>query len=136
REVLPGLRAARIHVVTAGQSPELGAGALVLEDGRELPVDGKLPRDVPPGYHAFYGRSPGEPQTVIVCPGQCWFDSGMRQWGWAVPLYATRSHASWGIGDLGDLREVANWSASLGADLLLLNPLGAADPYLPQQASP
>src|SRR6185503_19831680 len=60
-----------------------------------------------------------------------------RQWGWAVQLYALRSHGSWGMGDLADLRRLAHWSATaLQADLLLVNPLAAALPVLPQQPSP
>jgi 4-alpha-glucanotransferase len=58
-------------------------------------------------------------------------------WGWAVQLYALRSAESWGMGDLGDLRRLSRWSAAdLGAGILLVNPLHAASPVLPQQPSP
>jgi 4-alpha-glucanotransferase len=41
------------------------------------------------------------------------------------------------MGDLGDLRRLASWAVSeLGAGFLLLNPVHAALPGLPQQASP
>ena len=54
-----------------------------------------------------------------------------------MQLYAMRSHGSWGIGDLADLRRLATWSATaLQADLLLVNPLDAALPIIPQQPSP
>jgi 4-alpha-glucanotransferase len=53
-----------------------------------------------------------------------------------VQLYALRSRDSWGIGDLGDLRRFARWSRSVGASVLLLNPLGAQTPRLRYEASP
>jgi 4-alpha-glucanotransferase len=63
-------------------------------------------------------------------------DPPARGWGWAVQLYALRSSASWGIGDLADLRRFARWSKRSGASLILLNPLGAQTPTLPYQPSP
>ncbi|HET7419491.1 MAG TPA: 4-alpha-glucanotransferase [Candidatus Dormibacteraeota bacterium] len=59
-----------------------------------------------------------------------------RAWGWAIQLYALRSRASWGIGDLGDLRRFGRWARGSGASLLLLNPLGAQTPSPPYQSSP
>ena len=44
--------------------------------------------------------------------------------------------ASWGIGDLDDLARLATWSSSLGAKMLVLNPLHAVAPVHPQQPSP
>ena len=61
----------------------------------------------------------------------------LKTWGWSVQLYGARSRESWGIGDFGDLERIAKWSAGeLGAGLLMLNPLSAVSPVLPQQASP
>src|SRR5216684_8218348 len=59
-----------------------------------------------------------------------------RGWGWAVQLYAARSRESWGIGDLADLRRLAQWSSRLGAGMLLINPLSAPTPVAPLQPSP
>src|SRR5487761_1315916 len=59
-----------------------------------------------------------------------------RAWGWAVQLYAARSRDSWGIGDMADLRRLARWSRKQGAEVLLLNPLGAQTPILSFEASP
>src|SRR5208283_2445396 len=40
------------------------------------------------------------------------------------------------IGDLADLRRLAEWSAGLGAGMILVNPLGPPAPVVPQGASP
>ncbi len=103
---------------------------LTLEDGGEIGVEGALPPDLPFGYHRLGERA------LIVSPGRCVLPA-RREWGWAVQLYAARSRASWGIGDLADLRRLAEWSArEQGAGLVLVNPLHAAVPGVPQQASP
>src|SRR5438132_4075089 len=59
-----------------------------------------------------------------------------RSWGWSVQLYALRSRHSWGIGDLGDLRRLGAWAATQGAALLMVSPLHAAEPGVPQEPSP
>jgi 4-alpha-glucanotransferase len=60
-----------------------------------------------------------------------------RTWGFTVQLYSVRSRQSWGHGDLGDLAELAAWSArELGAGFILLNPLHAAEPVPPVSPSP
>jgi 4-alpha-glucanotransferase len=96
-----------------------------------------LPRDLPLGYHDLVGLETGERTRVVVTPEQCHLPDDLFTWGWAVQLYALRSRKSWGMGDLSDLRRLARWSAGdLGAGMLLLNPLHAATPRLPQQPSP
>jgi 4-alpha-glucanotransferase len=47
-----------------------------------------------------------------------------------------RSSKSWGIGDVGDLRTLTDWTAHHGGDLVLVNPLHAVPPNLPMQPSP
>ena len=60
-----------------------------------------------------------------------------RQWGFSAQLYSLRSRQSWGHGDLGDLADLATWSATdLGAGFVLINPLHAAEPLPPLSASP
>ena len=80
---------------------------------------------VPP---AVTPSPPGAP--VCHLPGKA------QAWGWAAQLYAVRSRRSWGIGDLDDLRRLGDWAAGLGAGFIQLNPLHAAAPVGPQQASP
>jgi 4-alpha-glucanotransferase len=111
------------------------AGEVTLEDGTALGRLDRLPPDVPHGYHRLNRDDAGE-QLVITGPGRCHLPAGLRAWGWAVQLAATRSRRSWGIGDLGDLRDLANWSAAAGAGFVAVSPLGAPNPGPVPEASP
>ena len=127
-----------MRVLRSGQTLPLETPAeLRLEDGTALRVDASLPPDLPLGYHTL-STLDGQPVLyLIVSPSQCYLPPGWHTWGWAVQLYALRSAESWGIGDLADLRSLGRWSATdLRAGILLINPLHAATPTLPQQASP
>jgi 4-alpha-glucanotransferase len=115
-----------------------GPAELTLEDGSLVALpDGVLPPDVPLGYHRVRALAGPETaaRTVIVSPGRC-HPVPRRMWGWAVQLYAARSRASWGMGDLADLATLARWSAADGAGFLLVNPLRAVAPTAVQQPSP
>ena len=118
-------------------TPVDGPARLILEDGAEIRVDGALPPDLPFGYHTLARLDEGTETTVVAGPGRACLPATAPAWGWAVQLYALRSSRSWGLGDLGDLAELGRWSAGdLGAGLLLVNPLHAPLPGLPQTASP
>ncbi len=118
--------------------PEVtGPVELVLEEGAAFRVDGGLPPDLPLGYHALRPLDDRPGRRLVVAPPRCHFPDGLRAWGWLVQLYALRSRGSWGIGDLADLRQLAEWSAgALGAGAVLLNPLHAPLPLVPQEPSP
>ena len=134
--------------------PAGGEPVLFLRPGRD--AGGRRPVAPP---HRGRGRGPGRRRTCRpTCPSATTPSSASttgprprsssapaaapcppapRTWGWAVQLYAMRSSASWGMGDLADLRRLAAWSADeLGAGLVLVNPLHAALPGFPQAASP
>jgi 4-alpha-glucanotransferase len=60
-----------------------------------------------------------------------------RAWGFMIQLYALRSSRSWGLGDLRDLADLADWSGrALGAGFVLVNPLHAGEPASPIEPSP
>jgi 4-alpha-glucanotransferase len=101
----------------------------------------EVPTGLPLGYHTLHGRTGTSTATatLIVTPDWLGLPSRMgerRSWGLTAQLYSVRSHRSWGVGDLTDLTDLATWSAGLGADYLLVNPLHAAEPVAPLEPSP
>ena len=122
-------------VVLAGQPVQVGPSEIRLEDGTTIAIDGRLPVDLPAGYHQLHRRG-GRPATLIAAPPACHLPADFSTWGWAIQLYAARSRRSWGIGDLGDLRWLGRWARGQYAGFALINPLAAVAPTLPQQASP
>ena len=121
-----------------GQAPARASAAgpweLHTEDGAVLAVESgaDLPPDLPLGYHRLRHAEEGRERLLIVSPGRCHLPPDLRTWGWAAQLYATRSRESWGMGDLADLRRLAEWSRRQGAGMCLLNPLHATVPDFPQ----
>jgi 4-alpha-glucanotransferase len=107
---------------------------VLTEDGRSLHLEGRISDDVPLGYHSRATASGS--RSLIVCPRRCHLPGGLRLGGWAVQLYGARSAASWGIGDLADLRGFGEWAAARGAGFTLLSPLDATAPAPPIEASP
>ena len=83
-----------------------GTASSRLEDGTERPVTGPLPPDMPLGYHELRVDGHHEPTRLIVSPDRCHLPDDLHTWGLAVQLYAARSRASWGMGDLADLRQL------------------------------
>jgi 4-alpha-glucanotransferase len=121
------------QIVRPADRPDLGRGELTLEDGAVIEVQGPLPPALPFGYHSL--RTDGGEVPVISSPGRCHLPAE-RRWGWAVQLYAARSRRSWGIGDHGDLKAIADRGAADRAGFLLVNPLLATAPVAPIQPSP
>jgi 4-alpha-glucanotransferase len=129
---------AGVLVVRPGDRLPAGQWRLTLEDGAEVDIDGTIPTELPIGYHRMAGRFAGAsdvPVPLIVAPERCAPGPESPAWGWSVQVYAARSAGSWGMGDLADLRRLAEWSAGLGAGALLLNPLHAGSDPSPYSAS-
>ncbi|MEV0265107.1 4-alpha-glucanotransferase [Streptomyces sp. NPDC050617] len=84
--------------------------------------------------HAPDGRSARA--TLLVVPDRMPEPAG-RSHGFMVQLYSLLSARSWGMGDLGDLAELASWSGrSFGCGFVQVNPLHAAVPGAPTDPSP
>jgi 4-alpha-glucanotransferase len=123
-----------VTVRTDHPLPDIGRGRILAEDGGERAVTGRLPADLPTGYHLFEPDD-GPAHPLVASPGRLALPAG-RQWGFAAQLYATRSTRSWGMGDFADLRRMNRWAGDLGAGFTLVNPLHAPTPSTPQQPSP
>ncbi len=127
-----------VVVLRQGESVSVPAAAdLTLEDGNVMRVDRRLPPDLPMGYHRLARADESERKVrLIISPRRCYLPPDLRIWGWSAQVYAARSEASWGIGDLADLRRLTRWAKNLGAGMVLINPLHATTPVLPMEASP
>ncbi len=126
-----------VWVVRAGAAePLLGPCELALEDGSEVRAEGTLPPDLPIGYHDLRPLDGGPVTRLIVSPGRCHRREDLRTWLLTVQLPACRSAASWGIGDLGDLRAIGAWAADRGAGMLGVSPLHAPVPLDRVEPSP
>jgi 4-alpha-glucanotransferase len=134
----PPVVVARAGGFAAWRPPAGARAGVLLESGEERPLPDGLPGDLPPGRHRVEGR--GGSTALVVAPGRCHLPpalaAGGRAWGWAVQLYALRSRASWGIGDLADLAGLLAATAPLGAGFALVNPLHAASPAEPSPYNP
>ncbi|MBA4861769.1 4-alpha-glucanotransferase [Streptomyces sp. PSKA54] len=94
---------------------------------------------LPPGVHALHATAPDGRTArahLVVAPEHVPGPSG-RTYGLLVQLYSLLSERSWGMGDLGDLTELAAWAGrSLGVGFVQVNPLHAAVPGAPTDPSP
>src|SRR5690606_41632452 len=68
--------------VHLGEEADLGPGGVELETGETFEVTGRIPPDVPAGYHRF--RGPDGETDLIVSPARCHLPVGLRAWGWAA----------------------------------------------------
>jgi 4-alpha-glucanotransferase len=121
-------------IVTGPGRPAPDRGEVHLETGGTLALAEARGTRLPIGYHTLVADD-GSVRDLIVSPRRCHEAPG-RAWGWAVQLYAARSRASWGIGELADLARLGEWASRSGAGFLLVNPLHAVALAPPQEPSP
>ncbi|MGB3770698.1 MAG: 4-alpha-glucanotransferase [Rhodococcus sp. (in: high G+C Gram-positive bacteria)] len=102
-----------------------------------------MPTDLPLGWHTLRARGDDDLEsscTLVVTPAQLSTTQSLsdrQRWGVLAQLYSIRSAGSWGIGDFADLADMASiLGTHHGADYVLVNPLHAAAPQPPIEASP
>jgi 4-alpha-glucanotransferase len=118
-------------VCTPGEPSAALHGELETLDGAPLGrADGVAPEA---GYYRLRDDG-GLTRLVVSAPAR--FPQPERGWGWAVQLYAARSRQSWGIGEYRDLAAIARSARAAGAGSVLISPVHAAAPCVPQQSSP
>ncbi|MFI5986329.1 4-alpha-glucanotransferase [Streptomyces sp. NPDC051555] len=106
----------------------------------EIGPQGPLPAaGLPLGVHRITVTRPDGrtgAATLIVAPDRA-PAAPERAHGLLVQLYSLLSEDSWGMGDLGDLAQLARWAARThGAGFVQVNPLHAAVPGTPTDPSP
>ncbi|MBT2466731.1 4-alpha-glucanotransferase [Streptomyces sp. ISL-66] len=93
----------------------------------------------PLGVHRVHAEAPDgrtATATLIVAPDRA-PAAPERAHGLLVQLYSLLSERSWGMGDLGDLAELASWAGRVqGAGFIQVNPLHAAVTGTPTDPSP
>jgi 4-alpha-glucanotransferase len=125
-----------VRVLQPGDDRKLTAPVeILLEDGSTRTADAELPADLPHGYHRVRGRD-GREGLLIVAPEACFLPPDLRTWGFSAQVYAARSRESWGMGDLADLARLGRWTRSLGAGVVMINPLSAPTPVPLIEPSP
>lgn len=141
-----------VTVLAAGQKRSLSVSGVMEwelwdENGKPV-VSGQARRqqvELPPlgmGYYRLVvtTRTERAETTLIAAPGTCWLPEdlarGKRVWGVAAQLYSIPSERNWGMGDYGDLQELARKAAAFGADVIGINPVHAPFTEMPQHCSP
>ncbi|MFF2845716.1 4-alpha-glucanotransferase [Streptomyces sp. NPDC058001] len=120
-----------------------GTRVQVTPEDAETPTDlalgGLASAPLPSGVHSLTAVAPDGRTAhahLVVAPARV-PDPGERTYGLLVQLYSLLSRRSWGMGDLGDLAELAAWAGrSLGAGFVQVNPLHAAVPGAHTDPSP
>jgi 4-alpha-glucanotransferase len=130
-----GTDADAVRVVMPGGDRALAQPVeILLEDGTTRVADTALP-ELPFGYHRLRARD-GRETMLIAAPAACHLPDDLRTWGFAAQVYAARSRASWGIGDLADLARLGRWARGLGAGVVMVNPFSAPTPVPLIEPSP
>jgi 4-alpha-glucanotransferase len=81
---------------------------------------------LPYGYHQFEIEIRGYAATTLIisAPLKTYSDPALQKsWGAFLPMYAAHSETSWGAGNFGDWRKLAEWIVSFGGRVASSLPL-------------
>jgi (1->4)-alpha-D-glucan 1-alpha-D-glucosylmutase len=96
--------------------------------------------DDPAGLLTEFKATGKRPPLPLAGADRCYQPAalceGKRLWGLTVQLYSVRSRRNWGIGDFTDLRNLLEFTAAAGGDVVGVNPLHALFPDNPAHISP
>ena len=112
----------------------LGPCRLLLDDGTDRGEIHTLPADMPIGYHSLVPLDGGPTTMLVVAPRTC--PPAPHGWGVSAQVYSLWRRDGWGIGDLADVEYLGQRVAAAGGVAVLLSPLHAPAPSLPQEPSP
>lgn len=108
-------------------------GRATVRDGRRVAIVPAQP--LPLGYYTLHltvraRQAVAEArQRLVVAPATCVTPEsvlrGERMVGLTANVYTLRSARNWGVGDTGDLRQLGEWAARIGAAFVGVNPLHA-----------
>ncbi|MFD9973654.1 4-alpha-glucanotransferase [Streptomyces sp. NPDC059017] len=129
REIVPHAPAPGSADTPSAERPAAGSGSSAPSGWAELPT----------GVHRLTVRTTGgrTGSAVLVVAPEAVDQPAERVHGFLVQLYSLLSGRSWGMGDLGDLAELASWAGrALGSGFVQVNPLHAAVPGTPTDPSP
>lgn len=92
------------------------------------------------GYYKLTVKADGRTahSTLAIAPQKCHAlpQDKQKLFGFAIQLYALRSRHDWGIGDFSDLGDFIDICASVGADVIGINPINVLYHNCPENASP
>src|SRR5262249_50256031 len=75
----------------------------------------RITHHLPQGYHHLSIEIAGHTSAALLisAPLKSYSDSTLQKsWGAFLPMYAAHSETSWGAGNFGDWRKLAEWIAS------------------------
>ncbi len=102
----------------------------------------QIPSDLPLGWHTLHAEHSSGDATgaLVIVPAKLELPAAVAANGASGlmnQIYSVRSQRSWGVGDFGDVAELGTWAArALASDFMLINPVHAAEPKAPMEASP